>query len=452
MDRARRAALTALIVVVMIGTAGGSDAPGGVSALAAAVGWPTSSLVVSEVQTGGASASDEFIEIANQGSAPTDLLGVEVVYATSSGLTVTRKASWGSSRMLEPGQRLLLANASGIFAAVADATYSGGTASTGGAVALRIIGGPVLDAVGWGDATSGFVEGAAALAPPAGSSAERAPGGAAGNATDTNDNAADWFVQSMPSPQGLSAPLVPAPGPTPAPSPTPDATPPPIGTASPTPSPAPTATPTPAPTATPTLSPAPTATPTATPTPAPTATPTPTPAPVTIAEARSAVDGTTVTIRGVLITALGALESGRSGFVQDETAGIAIYLDAQVVGSWPAGSSVTLRGTVSSRFAQRTLRVAESAVAMESSAGLPAPLAIASGDAVESAEGRRVAVTGIVSGPFDSLADGLGINVDDGSGSVRAVIGPDALGGQTVASAYLGLIGFAVQWIKVQCR
>ncbi|HEY6013771.1 MAG TPA: lamin tail domain-containing protein, partial [Candidatus Limnocylindrales bacterium] len=217
MDRARRAALTALIVVAMIAAAGGSDAPGGVASLAATVGWPPSTLVVSEVQTGGASASDEFIEIANQGRAPTDLLGLEVVYATSSGGTVTRKAAWDSSRILAPGQRLLLANASGSYAGPADATYSGGTAATGGAVALRVVGGSVLDAVGWGDATNGFVEGAAALAPPAGSSIERAPGGAAGNATDSNDNATDWFVQPAPSPQNLAAPLVPVLSPTPTP-------------------------------------------------------------------------------------------------------------------------------------------------------------------------------------------------------------------------------------------
>src|SRR5512144_2033233 len=164
MDRARRAAVTALIVVAMIAAAGGSDGPGGTASLAATVGWPTSTLVVSEVQTGGSSASDEFMEIANQGSAPTDLLGLEIVYATSSGSTVTRKATWASSLVLAPGQRLLLANASGSYASLADATYSGGTAATGGAVALRIVGGSVLDAVGWGDATNGFVEGAAALA------------------------------------------------------------------------------------------------------------------------------------------------------------------------------------------------------------------------------------------------------------------------------------------------
>ncbi len=265
MDRARRAGLTALIVIVMVASAVGAH---GSAALVGAVGWPPSKLVVSEVQTGGASASDEFVEIANQGSAPADLLGLEVVYATSSGSTVTRKATWGVSLMLGPGQRFLLGNGSGVFGSDADATYSGGFAATGGAVAIRVVGGSAIDAVGWGDATNAFVEGTTAPAPPAGSSLERLPGGTAGNATDTNDNAQDWFVEGTPSPQGFGAPPVPFPeaSPTPTPSGTPTPTPSPIASAAPTPTlsamPTPIATATPSPIATPTPMPSPTPTPT----------------------------------------------------------------------------------------------------------------------------------------------------------------------------------------------
>ena len=35
-------------------------------------------------------------------------------------------------------------------------------------------------------------------------------------------------------------------------------------------------------------------------------------------------------VEGTLTTALGSLESGRTGFVQDATAGIAVYLDAEL--------------------------------------------------------------------------------------------------------------------------
>ena len=211
MDRARRAGFTALIVVVMVAAAGGFAGPG---VRAASVTWPPSTLVVSEVQTGGASASDEFVELANQGAGPLDLAGLEVVYATATGSTVTRKATWATSTILGPGKRILIANGAGVFGALADATYSSGFAATGGAIALRVVAGATIDAVGWGDASNSFVEGSAAAAPPAGSSLERAPGGMAGNGTDRNDNVSDWFAQGAPSPQGLSAPAVPAPGPT----------------------------------------------------------------------------------------------------------------------------------------------------------------------------------------------------------------------------------------------
>ena len=106
MDRARRAGWTALIVVVLATSVAGW---GGARVLAGDVVWPPSSLVVSEVQTGGSSASDEFVEIANQGAGPVDLIGLEVVYATSSGSTVTRKATWSAATILSPGRRILRA-------------------------------------------------------------------------------------------------------------------------------------------------------------------------------------------------------------------------------------------------------------------------------------------------------------------------------------------------------
>jgi len=112
MDRARRAGLTALIVVAVVVAPAG---PGGPRVLAASVGWPPSTLVLSEVQTGGTSASDEFVEIANQGTTPVDLAGLELVYATASGSTITRKAAWDIPTELTPGRRLLVANSSGTF-------------------------------------------------------------------------------------------------------------------------------------------------------------------------------------------------------------------------------------------------------------------------------------------------------------------------------------------------
>ncbi len=221
MARARRAAIAALVLVVSLG----SVAVGAVSdsrsadaarvasevqvvpAPLAAVPWPPSgSILVAEVVTGGASASDEYVELTNAGPGPVDLAGLELAYVTSSGSTVTRKATWPTTLALDPGQHLLVANAAGTFAGLADATYTGGFAATGGALVIRPIGGTAIDAVGWGDATNAFVEGSPAAAPPAGSSIERLPGGLGANGRDTNDNASDWIVQAAPQPQGLDAP------------------------------------------------------------------------------------------------------------------------------------------------------------------------------------------------------------------------------------------------------
>ena len=282
------------------------------------------------------------------------------------------------------------------------------------------MGGTPIDAVGWGDAASGFVEGTSALAPPAGSSLERAPGGPAGNGWDTNDNALDWFVQAAPTPQGLGAAPVPAPGPTPTvePTPTPTAvstpTPTAVPTASPTETPGPTVSPTPGPTATP----APTATPS----------PTPIPAAISVAAARALPDDAEATIEGTLTTALGALEAGRTAFVQDTTGGIGVYLDAAVVSAVPAGTTVRIAGTLGTRFAQRVLRADEADVVAGPIAELPSATSVATGSAGESHEGSLVTISGTVDAAPDALSDGLGLTVDDGSGPVRAVISPAALG------------------------
>src|SRR4051812_26415227 len=251
MSRVRRAgpvALTLALGLVVVATslvaaAARRPAPRA-AALATSVAWPVSTLLISEVQTGGASASDEFAELTNAGPAPVDLIGLELVYVTSTGSTVTRKASWPASTILDSGRHLLVANAAGLDAGLADATYSSGFAATGGAVVLRVIGGSPVDAVAWGDATNAFVEGAAAPAPAAGSSIERLPGGQAGNGFDTNTNSAD-FVVATPSPQNLASPATPTAVASPSPTPTPTTGPTPTPTVSPTPTPTSTPAPTP---------------------------------------------------------------------------------------------------------------------------------------------------------------------------------------------------------------
>lgn len=454
MARPRRVALPWLVLVAFIGPLfGGLVTPpgpapqpelavsGASDAMAAAVTWPPSGgLVIAEVVTGGTSASDEYVEVANGGSVPVDVAGLEIVYVTSSGGTVTRKASWSTPLLLEPGRHLLVANTSGSFATVADATYSGGFAATGGALVLRPVGGAPIDAVGWGDATNGFVEGVAAPAPPPGSSIERLPGGAAGNGQDTNVNATDFFVNAFPVPQSLAAP--PAPGPSPSPNPSPEPSPSPSPSAEPSPSPSPSPEPSPNPEPSPSPSPDPSPSPSPSPDPSPDPTPPPSPSPepspsplpsptpsvTPIATARLLSDGATVTVEGTLTTALGAVESGRGAFLQDASGGIALYLDAPALETWPAGSLVRAGGPLDDRYGQRTIRVTWADLVLVGTSALPAPEQSTTGGAGEDREGRRLTVAGTVTEAPSSLTDGLGLTVDDGSGPLRVVVAAGALG------------------------
>ena len=141
-----------------------------------------------------------------------------------------------------------------------------------------------------------------------------------------------------------------------------------------------------------------------------------------------------MTVSGVLTTALGALEAGRSGFVQDASGGIGIYLDASVIASLPAGTSIRVAGVLGTRYQQRVVRVAEADIWVDAIVELPAPVSVKTGELGESLEGTRVIVTGTVIGAGSALADGLGLDIDDGSGIIRAIIGTDALAGLTIGS------------------
>jgi DNA/RNA endonuclease YhcR with UshA esterase domain len=148
----------------------------------------------------------------------------------------------------------------------------------------------------------------------------------------------------------------------------------------------------------------------------------------------------------VLITKLGALEAGRTAFVQDDTGGIALYLDAVPVDFLPVGTVIQAAGTVDDRYAQRTLRVQLTDVIALGTAPVPAPVIVSTGAVGEPIEGSRVEVSGITIGSPTAYADGLGILVDDGTGSVRAIIGTDALGGASLpAGSLVTVIGPAGQ-------
>jgi hypothetical protein len=346
-------------------------------------------LVISEVVTGGAGASDEFVEIYNPTAGPLPLEGLELVYVTASGLTVSRRAAWDAGAPeVQSRHHLLVANEVGAYAGIADAHYASGLAATGGSLALRIQGAATaIDAVGWGNAASTWLEGVPAPAPAAGSSIERLPGGALGSTRDTDDNASDFVVRLLPDPQNSTS------------APTPD------GTVAPTPTPLPSG-----------------SSPTASPSPSPSSTPAPTPDPaVSIATARALPDGTRVTIEGTALTSSTFTEGG--GYVADDTAGIAILVSA---GSFERGQRLRISGTVDDRFAQRTVRASGMDVAVSGPGSEPDPLLRSTGSLGEGVEGQLVRTSGRIAGSPTSLSAGLAYEIDDGSGAIRVVVGSDS--------------------------
>jgi hypothetical protein len=382
--RPRRGGLVSfLLVAMLVGVAAAPLGPGRVRGDSA-----TDHLVISELVTGGASASDEFVEIYNPTAGTLPLEGLELVYVTASGLTVSRRAAWEAGAPDLPARHhLLVANESGAYAGIADAQYASGLAATGGSLALRIQGAATaIDAVGWGNAASTWLEGIPAPAPAPGSSLERLPGGLLGSTRDTDDNASDFVTRLLPDPQNSTS------------APTPDGTPPPTSTPTPTGS-------------TPSASPSPSTSPSSTPT------PTPNPA-VPISTARALPDGTRVTVEGTSLSDSTFTEGG--GYVADETAGIAVLVTS---GSFERGQRLRITGTVDDRFAQRTLRASGADVVVVGSASDPDPMTRTTGVIGEGVEGTLVRTSGRITGSPTTLSAGLAYEIDDGSGAIRVVVG-----------------------------
>ncbi len=408
-------AAVVLAVSMLYGVAGvASSTASGPGSLNLPALQPVDHLVISELMTGGASASDEFIEVFNPSAQPLPLEGLELVYVTASGATITRKVAWADADpSVLPGGHLLVANEAGLYGAMADATYAGGLSATGGSVVLRSVGaGSGIDAVGWGTAASSWLEAEPAVPPAAGHSLERLPGGAAGSGQDTDQNSIDFVERAVPDPQGSTS------------QPTP------IGTPGPTVSPGPSAS----------------MTPSATIVPTPTVSPSPSPPPgetsLPIGEARALPDGTSVTIEGLTLTDSDFTDGG--GYVVDSSGGIAVLLDGT---SFSRGVLVRVRGELDDRYHQRTIRATADGLALLGLGDEGDPTFALTGQIGEQQEGTLVRLSGVIIGAPSRLTSSLAFDLDDGSGAVRVVVN-DATGidvGGMLSSASLELVGVVGQ-------
>ena len=332
-----------------------------------------------------------------------------------------------------------------------DATYSGGFASTGGAVALRVAGGATVDAVGWGDATNAFVEGTPAPAPAARSSLERRPGGASGNGADTNDNALDWIVQPTPTPQNLGAPPVAVATGSPPPS---SSLPSSGGTPTPSPSPSPSASPSGTLAVCPTsASPTPTPTPTPMASPSPSVVPTPSPAStdgaVAIVDARTLPAGVAVHVRGVVTAEAGRLGSAALFAIADETAGIVVHLPAGATGP-SRGVVIEVEGTLAAPYGQLEIRPATGGILETGVEPEPEPLPALSTELGEPVEAGLVSVDVVLDkAAHRETNGGLTLDARDAATGGRLAIKADVSSGIATGdlprNAHARLIGIVGQ-------
>jgi hypothetical protein len=323
-------------------------------------GEERASLLISEVLTGGTTAVDEHVRIEASGGLPVDLRDTELVYISASGLTTRRLVNLTIAASLAPGGSLLLAHALGSFASSAQLTWSEGIASSGGVLQLRRVGAPmeILDAVAWGSAAlNAGGEGLPAPAPPAGTPLRRTRS-ASGALVDTNMNSADFAHEVPPSP-------------------------------------------------TPSLTPSPSST--------------PTPAALNVDEARTALVGTQIRVRGVITALPGELAEPLLAALSDPTEGTGLFVQLPpTAAGLLRGQLVEVSGLLTLRRQALTL-VATVAPLLVGSVGVPLALAVqrpAPGAwAWETWEGRRIRVEGVLAGSPTSLANGaISLRIRLGSG------------------------------------
>lgn len=188
-----------------------ADTGSGLDTLLAAdtpTGPPTACVpVINEVQTAGAGATDEFVEIFNPCGVDIAMSGYKIVYrahtnvydATAAHDSATVYAFVAADVL--PAAGYFVVGGAG-FTGPTDALEpsSGTLASAAGQVGLRDPSGRLIDGVYYGTGATGtpaFLEGTPAPGPAAGSSIYRAPDG-----TDTNDNGADFSAANpVPTPK-----------------------------------------------------------------------------------------------------------------------------------------------------------------------------------------------------------------------------------------------------------
>lgn len=133
------------------------------------------------------SSDDDFVELYNGSSGDVDLSSCELRYKHDTDPNVVLFPTTATPVIVQPGHYYVIEPTADLDGA------DGGLKLTCGAT--------VNDRAGWGAAPAGFFEATVTSAPAADGSAARTP-----NATDTNDNSADFAFDATPTPGASNGP------------------------------------------------------------------------------------------------------------------------------------------------------------------------------------------------------------------------------------------------------
>ncbi len=170
--------------------------------------------VVSQFQVGGATATDEFIEIHNTSTSTADLNGYNLVYRSAAGVNDVAMIAWTTSTTIPAGGYYLVATSTYTGATTSNINYNTATVSmsaTGGGIAIRngaLNTGVIVDSVGYGTATNIFVEGTATTAPALNAGQARANNGC----QDTDNNVNDFATVTPSAPRNAASTPAPCSG------------------------------------------------------------------------------------------------------------------------------------------------------------------------------------------------------------------------------------------------
>jgi len=152
-------------------------------------------LFINEVQTGGASAADEFVEIYNSADCSGSFAPYKLVYRAATG-TSDNTVFDGNATVPAQGYLLVAHNkytGPGTVGGRFGTSASGDTGmfkDSGGKLAIkRDVGTDIADSMGWGSATGVYVKGTAAPAAPANQTTARTTDG-----LSTGNDSADFAV------------------------------------------------------------------------------------------------------------------------------------------------------------------------------------------------------------------------------------------------------------------